>query len=426
MMSSRRPGTVFADHTFAVPLDHDEPNGAQIEVYAREVRAGGQAAEGLPWLLFLNGGPGFACLRPLGGEGWLDRALQDYRVLLLDQRGTGRSTPLDRRSLPRIGSPAEQAAHLAHFRADSIVRDAELIRRRLIGDEPWSVLGQSFGGFCTVTYLSFAPEGLAEAFVTGGLPGLTAPADEVYQTLYPQVAAKNFEHYARHPEDVERAVRVARHLSVNEVTLPTGRPFTVEVFQSLGNMLGHSTGSKELHYLLEDPFGGGDDLTDAFLFQVEAELSWTAAAPLYSLVHEACYAQGEGATAWSAQRVRARFPEFDPAVAVDGDGPLLFTGEMIYPWMFETDPSLRPLRDAAHLLAERPSWPALYDVARLERNTVPVTAAVYYNDMYVARELSMSTARTIKGARTWVTSEYEHDGLRAHGDVVLDHLLSMP
>src|ERR1019366_7398373 len=49
--------------------------------------------------------------------------------------------------------------YLAHFRADSIVADAEWIRREL-GVERWSVLGQSFGGFCAMRYLSAAPVGL--------------------------------------------------------------------------------------------------------------------------------------------------------------------------------------------------------------------------------------------------------------------------
>jgi pimeloyl-ACP methyl ester carboxylesterase len=109
-------------------------------------------------------------------------------VLLLDQRGTGRSTPASRHTLGRLGSPAAQTGYLSHFRADSIVRDAELIRKRLAGGEPWSVLGQSFGGFCATTYLSFAPEGVREALITGGLPGLDATADDVYRLTYPIVA----------------------------------------------------------------------------------------------------------------------------------------------------------------------------------------------------------------------------------------------
>ncbi len=419
MTCYRQPGTVLTDHTFAVPLDHDRPDGAQIEVFAREVVAAGQADADLPWLLFLQGGPGFGAPRPAGRESWLDRALQDYRVLLLDQRGTGRSTPATRQTLGGLSSARAQADYLANFRADSIVLDAELIRRNLAGGTPWSVLGQSFGGFCTVTYLSFAPHGVREAFITGGLPGLSATADDVYRRTYPTVAGKNAAHYERYPDDAEQARRVAGHLSGREVRLPDGAMLSVQAFQALGPVLGQGTGSHTLHYLLEDPFAG-DELSDAFRYAVQARLSF-AAAPLYALLHEPCYAQGS-ATRWAAQRIRAEFPEFD---ADPGAAPLLFTGEMIYPWMFGADPALHSLRAAADLLAERDDWPPLYDPSRLAANDVPVAAAVYYDDMYVDRELSMATARQIRGLRYWVTSEYSHDGLRVSSGAVLDHLIAM-
>ena len=57
--SYRQPGTVLTDHTFRVPLDYDRPDGEHIEVFAREVVAAGKADADLPWLLFLQGGPGF-------------------------------------------------------------------------------------------------------------------------------------------------------------------------------------------------------------------------------------------------------------------------------------------------------------------------------------------------------------------------------
>ena len=222
------------------------------------------------------------------------------------------------------------------------------------------MLGQSFGGFCTVSYLSLAPEGVREAFITGGLPGLTATADDVYRLTYPIVAERNQQHYERYPQDADRARAIARYLASHQVVMPDGGQLTVPAFQCLGHELGMSTGSDTLHYLLEGAFSGGV-LADSFLARVAAELSF-AEAPLYALVHEACYAQGQ-ATRWAADRVQAEFPEFDPAAAVDGDIPLLFTGEMIYPWMFGTDPVLRPLRDAAEDLAAREDWPLLYDPA---------------------------------------------------------------
>jgi pimeloyl-ACP methyl ester carboxylesterase len=422
MTCYRQPGTVLTDHVFAVPLDHDRPDGKQIEVFAREVVAAAKADADLPWLLFLQGGPGFGAQRPAGREAWLDRALEDYRVLLLDQRGTGRSTPATRQTLGCLGSARAQADYLAHFRADSIVLDAELIRRDLAGGAPWSVLGQSFGGFCTVTYLSFAPHGIREVLITGGLPGLSVTADDVYRRTYATVARKNAAHYERYPGDVEQARLVAQHLSGREVRLPDGGQLSVQAFQSLGSLLGQSTGSHALHYLLEDPFAG-DELSDAFLYAVQARLSF-AGAPLYALLHEACYAQGS-ATRWAAQRIRAEFPGFDGIPAEDESAPLLFTGEMIYPWMIDADPVLRPLREAADLLAERDDWPPLYDPSRLAANDVPVAAAVYYDDMYVDRELSMATAQSIRGLRPWVTNEYEHDGLRVSSGAVLGRLIDM-
>jgi hypothetical protein len=221
---------------------------------------------------------------------------------------------------------------------------------------------------------------------------------------------------------VDRARAVARHLVSHEVILPGGARLTVPAFQSLGRMLGASGGSDTLHYLLEDAFAGAA-LSDAFLARAAAELSF-AEAPLYGLVHEACYAQGT-ATRWAADRIMAEFPEFDPAAAVDGDITLLFTGEMIYPWMFETDPVLRPLRDAAEELAARESWPRLYDPARLAASDAPAAAAVYFDDMYVPRQLSLPTAGAIRGLRPWVTNEYQHDGLRVSNGAVLDRLIAL-
>ena len=92
-------------------------------------------------------------------------------------QGTGLSSTVTARTLATEGGPAQQAAFLKHFRADSIgevsivlvlretlltpriVKDCEAIRKTLTADFPegkkkWSAMGQSFGGFCCVTYLS--------------------------------------------------------------------------------------------------------------------------------------------------------------------------------------------------------------------------------------------------------------------------------
>ncbi|MEV2190357.1 alpha/beta fold hydrolase [Streptomyces phaeochromogenes] len=425
--SYRQPGVVLSDRRFTVPLDHDNPSGETIELYAREVVGSDKADQDLPWLVYLQGGPGFGANRFVGKQAWLGRALEDYRVLLLDQRGTGSSTPANRQTLPLRGGPREQADHLALFRADSIVRDCEAIRPAVTGGAPWAVLGQSFGGFCTVHYLSTAPEGLSTALITGGLPTLDGHADDVYRAAYPRIERKVAAHYARYPQDVERARRIAEHLLRHEPVLNGGYRLTVEAFQSLGILLGGSEGSHRLHYLLENAFvrtAQGPALSDAFQEDVQSLLSY-AGHPLYALVHEACYAQGDRPTAWSAERVRADFPQFDAAKTLAGDGPVLFTGESVHPWTFDCDPALRPLRETADLLAERTDWPSLYDPDRLAANEVPVAAAVYHDDMYVDTDHALSTARTIRGLRTYVTNEFEHDGVRAGGPRVLDRLIDL-
>ncbi|MEU3663512.1 alpha/beta fold hydrolase [Streptomyces sp. NPDC032940] len=426
--SYRQPGVVLTDRRFTVPLDHADPSGETIELYAREAVASDQAhRDDLPWLVYLQGGPGFGANRFIGRPAWFGRALKEYRVLLLDQRGTGASTPANRQTLPLRGGPAEQADYLTHFRADSIVRDCEAIRPQVTGGAPWTVLGQSFGGFCTVAYLSLAPEGLHTALITGGLPSLDAHADDVYRAAYPRIERKVVAHYARYPQDIERARRIADHLLTHDVVLPNGYRLTVEAFQSLGILLGGSEGSHRLHFLLEDAFvrtPHGTELSDAFQEEVQGLLSY-AGHPLYALVHEAIYEQDARPTNWSAERVRAEFPRFDAAKALAGDEPLLFTGESIHPWMFDCDPALRPLRETAELLAARTDWTPLYDPARLAANEVPAAAAVYHDDMYVDTAHALATARSIRGLRTWVTDEFEHDGVRAGGPRVLDRLLAL-
>ncbi|MEE1796192.1 alpha/beta fold hydrolase [Streptomyces sp. BE308] len=426
MSSYRQPGVVFTDRHFTVPLDHSDPGGEQIEIFGREAVASGRTGEQLPWLIYLEGGPGFGARRYVGAEAWLGRAVREFRVLLLDQRGTGRSTPANRQTLPLRGGPREQADYLGHFRSDNIVRDCEAIRPQVTGGETWTVLGQSFGGFCAVRYLSAAPEGLTAALITGGLPALDAHADEVYRAAYPRVERKVAAHYARYPQDVRRVREITEYL-VTHSSQGTGHRLTPEGFQSLGIMLGVGNGSHQLHYLLENAFvrtPHGTELSDAFQEAVRTANSF-AGHPLYALMHEAIYGQGGRPTGWSAERVRAEFPQFDAAGALAGEGPVLLTGETIHPWHFDVDPALRPLRETAELLANRTDWPVLYDTDRLAANEVPVVAAVFHDDMFVDTGHALRTASAIRGLRTWVTNEFEHDGLRAGGPRVLDRLLAM-
>jgi pimeloyl-ACP methyl ester carboxylesterase len=400
----RIPGLVVIEHEVAVPLDHARPDGERITLFAREVAD----PDGLdrPFLLFLQGGPGGEAPRPTrhpSSPGWLDRALREFRVLMLDQRGTGRSTPV---GALRGMAPREQAEYLAHFRADAIVRDAEWLRRDL-GVERWSILGQSFGGFCATTYLSLAPEGLREALITGGVPPVARPADDAYRATYARMLERNRRYYERYPDDRERVRALHRRLEEEDVRLPCGDRLTARRFRQLGIVLGMSDGAERLHYILELPPD-----SPAFLHDVQDAIGF-ARNPIYAILHEACYADG-GATRWSAQRLLP--PEYE--------APELFTGEHVFPWMFEDCAALAPLREAAGLLAER-EWPRLYDAERLAANEVPAAAAIYAEDPYVERAFSEETVARVRGLRPWVTNEYEHNGLRADGERILGRLIAL-
>ena len=401
------PGMRLLEHRFEVPLTPDD-DGRRIEVFAREVRAAAHADDARPHLLMLNGGPGNAAQRPLRAQAWLERALEDFHVILLDQRGTGLSTPATAQTLPP--DPHEQAEHLAHLRADGIVRDAEHVRRALLGDEPWSILGQSFGGFTALTYLSFAPGGVREAFITGGLPPLDRPAIDVYRATLTRMDTKLAAYLDRYPDDEERWRAVLDHVASAQERTPRGRVLTPRAVKIAGRELGMSTGPEQLHYLVEQAFTPGGALSTAFLEGLEPRISF-ATAPLYAILHEPIYAQG-AAPEWAAQR----------ALDARGDEPLLF-GETIFPWMFEDDPALAGLREAAELLAAKDDWPALYDPVRLADNDVPVVAAVYLDDPYVEATFSLETAERVGRMRAWATNEFDHDGIHA-GDV-FDRLIAM-
>ena len=417
------PGLALTDHTFTVPLDHARPDGEQIQVFARAVRAITQRDEDRPWLVFFQGGPGSPSPRPMELGGWIKRAVEEFHVLLLDQRGTGRSTPLTFQTLARLPSAQAQADYLKHFRADAIVRDAEWIRRALLGEaRRWTLLGQSYGGFCITTYLSLAPDALDAVLITGGLPPLVGDPDAVYRATYRHVLAKNRLYFERYPGDAAQAHAIATHLAQHDVRLPTGDRLTPRRFQQLGLDFGASDGFERIHYLLEEAFvdgTSGRDLSYTFLRGVESAQHYDTN-PIFAILHEAIYCQGK-ASRWSAERVRGEFPEF----AFVADAPFLFTGEMIYPWMFEEYAALRSLREAAEILAAHDGWPALYDTTVLQANTVPGAATIYYNDMYVDRTFAEQTAATICGMKTWITNEYEHNALRADGERVLGRLLQM-
>lgn len=407
------PGLHIRDHIVPVPLDWSNPGGSQIELFLREVVDPTKKDDDLPLLCFLQGGPGGKSPRPgKGSPTWLAEAIKTHRVILPDQRGTGRSTPIDAATMARFPDGEAAADYLNHFRADSIVRDFEHARKAVF-DKRWETLGQSYGGFLTLTYISQSPEGLAACYVAGGLASLEPSAAEVYRRTYPRAAAKTALYYERYPDDIARVAKIADFIDGHDVRLPDGDKLTVKRLQLIGIDLGMAPGHENVHWVIDEAFAAPDRLSDYFLATV-MELTSFDGNPLFAGLQESIYGHNDnGPTAWAAAAERARRPEFDPKAR-----PLMFTGEMMFPWMFEEIRSLKPFRAGVEALARRKSHSPLYDLARLKANDVPVSAVVYYDDLYVDAGLSLETAATVGNLTHWVTNQYEHDGIRQDAGVV--------
>jgi len=236
-----------------------------------------------------------------------------------------------------------------HLRADEIVEDCEDLRRAL-GLERWSLLGQSFGGFCVTRYLSEHAQSLEKVYITGGLPAVGHSIDEVYALSYEAMRLKSEEYYTRFPQDRDRMASLAEKAGRGELRTAGGDLVGPERLRSLGALLGGAGGADTIHYLLER---GPDSW--AFRYDLGQCLPFGGRFPLYAVIHESCWADA-GTTDWAAQRVRP---------AVFDDDPTLLTGEHVRREAFVEDAGLRPWLEVADLLAAQ-EGPALYDPARLK------------------------------------------------------------
>lgn len=413
-------GVKYTPHTFQVPLDYSDESKGHIEVFARELSLVSDGDSTKPWLMYFQGGPGFPSPRQNGNNGWVKRVLQQYRVLLLDQRGTGNSSVIHSQTLCHL-SAEEQAEYLTHFRADNIVRDAEFIREQF-KVERWAILGQSFGGFCSLTYLSMFPDSLSRSYITGGVPSIFRHPDDVYEATFKRTMEKNQAFFQQFPNAQQMCQKIADHLIENDEFLPNGQRFTVEQFQQIGINFGMSDTFLPTYYQLENAFvsvGGKQQLRYEFLNNMLMQQGFQTN-PIYAILHESIYCQGF-ASNWSAHRVRQSRNEFNYRQGQ----PFYFTGEMVFPWMFEQYECLKPLQEAAQLLAEKADWPSLYNAEQLAKNKVPVSCAVYADDMFVEMDISRETLAQIPNSKAWITNEYEHNGLRADGERILDKLIEM-
>ncbi|RBQ87249.1 hypothetical protein VDGD_04283 [Verticillium dahliae] len=443
---------------FEVPADYSNPPAGTLMLFGRSVTkherpivplssADAIKADQKPWLVYLEGGPGFGNREPQDMPLTRLALTRGYQVLFLDYRGVGSSTPISAASVKqRAGTDAaSQAAYLRLFRQDNIVNDCEAVRACLTEGypaekRPWSIFGQSFGGFVALTYLSRFPQGLREVFLTGGLAPLDKTPDQVYEATFERVTSRNEAYYKKYPEDVRAVREIARHIASHEgasVPLPAGGTLTIPRLLTLGLGFGAHGGLDSVHALILklatnlDQFG---HLTRAALAAVES-YNPLDTNPIYAILHEAIYCYEPGvASNWAAHRVGSRLAPYawldsaKPLVLDEADDdrePLYFSGEMIFPFHLDTHPELRLLKPAADLLAAHAEWPALYDLDQLRRNDVPVYAASYVDDMYVDSRIARETAAAVRGCKVFETNTMYHNAMRAKTGEVLGELFKL-
>ncbi|EGX96889.1 proline iminopeptidase, putative [Cordyceps militaris CM01] len=435
---------------FNVPLDYAEPETASIKLFGRlatkresPLFEPAQPPAPKPYIVYLQGGPGFGCSPPNSAPMTEHLISRGYDVLYLDHRGTGLSTPVSLAMLEHhSANPEAQAKYLRLMRQDNTVRDLEAVRKclndGLSGEKAkWSIIGQSYGGFVSLSYLSMHPEGLREAFLTGGLAPIGRSIDEIYQTTFAHTASRNKAYYEKFPEDVERVRTIVAHIesyteSKGPVRMPGGGTLTVPRLMTIGISFGIHDGFDTVHNAILELYASlvsFGHFSRSSLYTIE---NWSGFDNniLYAILHEAIYCDGPGSVSnWSAQRVGESFESFSwlrpGAKVAQSTDPIFFSGEMIFRDHFSTYPELSALREAAEKLATADDWPALYDQEQLRNNEVPLYAVSYVNDMFVDFGYATATARLVKGSKFFATNALYHNGIRAGAAEVFKQLFNL-
>jgi pimeloyl-ACP methyl ester carboxylesterase len=177
----------------AVLENRAEQDGRQIELNLAVVKARSRNPEPDP-LFFLSGGPGQAATEsyPLL-SGAFDRIHQKRDIVLVDQRGTGKSNPLE---CPQVeenldedadeGEYAKQCAATLNgdprfYTTEIAMQDLEDVRKAL-GYGQINLYGVSYGSRAALTYLRLFPDQVRSLILDGVVPpdeplGLYVAAD---------------------------------------------------------------------------------------------------------------------------------------------------------------------------------------------------------------------------------------------------------
>lgn len=195
--------------TVSVPDVHSQPNGKRIEIFLAVLPSLARRPEPDPLFLFA-GGPGQAA----SDQGRVAMALNDIRktrqIVLVDQRGTGKSKTLtcdateeakNKDSLAEALNPdpvsiekdwakclATMKGNPATHRTDDYVDDLELVRKGL-GYGKINVWGGSYGSRVALRYMKRFPASIRTAMLDGVAPTTLHLPDDAMASSEAQLKA---------------------------------------------------------------------------------------------------------------------------------------------------------------------------------------------------------------------------------------------
>jgi pimeloyl-ACP methyl ester carboxylesterase len=172
------------------PLDPAQPQGTQIDLHYAVLPALARNRKPDP-VLFFAGGPGQSAMELAGGISRLMARLSNRRdIVLIDQRGTGRSAPLMCKEPPPLApladivDPARQTARLVacaaqlaklphgdprHYSTWVAMQDADAVRQAL-GVVQVNIVGGSYGTRAALEYQRQFPQAVRRMVIDGVAP----------------------------------------------------------------------------------------------------------------------------------------------------------------------------------------------------------------------------------------------------------------
>lgn len=195
--------------TVSVPEDHTQPNGTRVAIFLAVLPSLARRPEADPLFLFA-GGPGQAA----SDQGRVAMALNDIRktrqIVLVDQRGTGKSKTLTcdateeaktKDSLAEMLNAdiatmekdwakcvATMKGNPATHRTDDYVDDLDLVRKGL-GYDKINVWGGSYGTRVALRYMKRFPASIRTAMLDGVAPTSLHLPDDAMATSEAQLKA---------------------------------------------------------------------------------------------------------------------------------------------------------------------------------------------------------------------------------------------